>query len=124
MLTTRSSRAFSRPSALLLVEDLDIDGDLDLPTGDGHLTVFAALISHRQIGLVSGDRTADDRVRLRLGGLPEAQALLNRLAHGTRDLLGQGGLRSLVVERQHRHRLDRGRKAAAGEAIAAAEDQS
>src|SRR6185436_15720844 len=81
------------------------------------------VVCDREVGLVAGDRAPDHCVGLPLAGLAEAEPALDRIAHGSVDLLRERGLRSLVVERKDRHRLDVGREPSPRESVAAAEKE-
>ena len=81
-------------------------------------------VGHGEIGLVPRDGAAHDGVRLPLARLAQPEASLHRFPHRGGDLLGQRRLGRLVVERQDRDGLDRGRQAAAGETVAAAEREN
>ena len=103
---------------LLLVQDLDRHGDLDQAPGDVDRAVLVAGVL-RPAGRARSGRSCPRTTAsaCALGGLPEAEPALDRLAHRGCDFLRERRLGGLVVERQERHRLDRRRETAAGEAV-------
>jgi len=95
------------------IEDLDVDGDLQLAPGGRGLCAEC----HGNVGLILDDDAANDGVRLGFRSVAHAEPALQLGAHLRQQLLLHVGGRRMVLERHDGHRVDVRRQSPAAESI-------
>jgi hypothetical protein len=116
---TAKTTPLPQNTSVRLIDDLDVDGELQLASGgDGLLWVGAE--PDGDVDIVRLDRPADQRIRGRLGAFANAESAAELASEQLEELalkLRRGGL---VLERDDGHRANVRRQAAAGKAVAGA----